>query len=324
MNERDRADQFSTEVDALLRSAGRAQDDVGPDVDANLDVARRLVDQDFSVHSQVRHTLRAQLLDRLDRDATPRERWTATLAWRLRAPRPALMAVTGAIAAVLLVGLLWPGALTAAAQGLERGIQRLFLGGHTSVEQVTPGTTIQEADAAQAEQLQLPEDPFGAAVSDELGLDDEDGGLWVIRSAISVREGLPAGALDLTPRLYDSFDEAQAVLDLRLLRPTYLPAGLALREVRATAFGGAVARYGGTSGRMVFSQTPVGEGETGLGADSIATITNQPVREVQVRGVAGAWIEGLGLVWESDQVTYTLDTGGLTLAEVLRVAESLR
>ena len=129
MNERDRADQFSTEVDALLRSAGRAQDDVGPDVDANLDVARRLVDQDFSVHSQVRHTLRAQLLDRLDRDATPRERWTATLAWRLRAPRPALMAVTGAIAAVLLVGLLWPGALTAAAQGLERGIQRLFLGG---------------------------------------------------------------------------------------------------------------------------------------------------------------------------------------------------
>ena len=161
-------------------------------------------------------------------------------------------------------------------------------------------------------------------MSDELGLDDEDGGLWVIRSAISVREGLPAGALDLTPRLYDSFDEAQAVLDLRLLRPTYLPAGLALREVRATAFGGAVARYGGTSGRMVFSQTPVGEGETGLGADSIATITNQPVREVQVRGVAGAWIEGLGLVWESDQVTYTLDTGGLTLAEVLRVAESLR
>jgi hypothetical protein len=324
MNERDRADQFSTEVDALLRSAGRAQDEAGPDSDADLDVARLLAQEDFSDGSQVRHTLRARLLERLDRGATPRERLKATAIGRLRAPRPALMAVIGAMAAVLLVGLLWPGALTAAAQGLERGIQRLFLGAHTSVEQVTPGTTIQEAEAAQTEQLQLPEDALWAAVSDELGLDDEDGGLWVIRSSIAIREGRPASGLDVTPQLYDSFDEAQTVLDLRLLRPTYLPTGLALREVRVTAFGGAVARYGGTSGRMVFSQTPVGEGETGLGADSIATITNRPVREVQVRGVPGAWIEGLGLVWESDRVTYTLDTDGLTLAEALRVAESLR
>ena len=256
MNERDRADQFSTEVDALLRSAGRAQDDAGPDYHANLDLARRLAEQDFSDRSQVRHRLRAQLLERLDRGATPRERLKATAVWRLRAPRPALMAVTGALAAVLLVGLMWPGALTAAAQGLERGIQRLFLGAHTSVEQVTPGTTIQEAEAAQAERLQLPEDRFGAAVHDELGLEDEDGALWIIRSSISVREGRPAGGLDLTPQRYDTFDEAQSVLGLRLLRPTYLPAGMALREVRATAFGGAAARYGGTSGRMVFSQTP--------------------------------------------------------------------
>jgi hypothetical protein len=63
VNERDLADQFIQDVDRLLADSGRADSAPLPaDYAQTVNLARKLIAVDFSVESQVRHSLRRKLL----------------------------------------------------------------------------------------------------------------------------------------------------------------------------------------------------------------------------------------------------------------------
>ena len=55
----------------------------------------------------------------------------------------------------------------------------------------------------------------------------------------------------------------------------------------------------------------------------IGTLTDKPIEEVVLNGQSAGWIEGLGLMWEADGVSFTLGGLNLSLDEATRIAESL-
>jgi outer membrane protein assembly factor BamB len=67
MNKRELADRFSSDVDVLLHEAGVTDPKpTVPEYDDMLDLARTLATTDFSQRSQIRHSLRRRLLNRID------------------------------------------------------------------------------------------------------------------------------------------------------------------------------------------------------------------------------------------------------------------
>jgi hypothetical protein len=57
---------------------------------------------------------------------------------------------------------------------------------------------------------------------------------------------------------------------------------------------------------------------------SFAALLDRPVETVTVDGRVAGWIEGRGLVWETDETSLLLGGNELTREEALRIAASLR
>jgi hypothetical protein len=137
MNEQDWAERFSRDADSLLNEAGRTDSEPTPSAYRQaLDLARTLATTDFSVESRVRQTLRRRLLNRIGAWEGGQRRKEIAMRTFFRQRRPIMILVVVVLAALLVVAHAWPGALTAAAQGVYNIIQRIVVGPYTEVVQV--------------------------------------------------------------------------------------------------------------------------------------------------------------------------------------------
>jgi hypothetical protein len=315
MNEPDWADRFSRDVDNFLNEAGRTDCEPTPtEYRQALDLARTLATTDFSTESQVQQSLRRRLLNGIGAGEERQQRKgyiMRTFFWQ-RYPAMALAAVI--LTALLVVILVWPGALTAAAQSIENFVQSLSLGPHTSVYQVSP-------ELATTHPTKAP--PATPEVKQR-----SDG--WTIRTAIGNFGGNVLPGHDATVRRFDTFDEAQAVTSFNLRRPGYLPADYALREAMVATGGTIFLFYGGPEGDIILVQWPVSDrgdklsdNQTATTVFMIGTLTDKPIEEVAVNGQSADWVEGHSLMWEADGVSFTLGGANLSLDEATRIAESL-
>lgn len=234
-----------------------------------------------------------------------------TLLWQRH---PALTLATVVLVALLVITLAWPGALTAAAQGIENFVQRLWLGPHTTVHQVSP-----ERAAAH------PRKPAPATSEVKQRSDG-----WTIRTAIGNFGGNLVPGWDATVRRFGAFDEAQVATLFNLRRPGYLPTDYALREAMIAPGDWTFLFYDGPEGDIILVQMPVydqveerSDNQVVTTAFMIGTLTDKPIEEVTLNGQPAGWVEGHSLMWEADGVSYTLGGASLSLDEATRIAESL-
>lgn len=321
MNERDWADRFSRDVDDLLNEAGRTDaEPLSEEYRQNLDLARALTSADYSIESQMRQATRRRLLDQID----GREEWSLRKenAMRTVLRRHPAMIVTAIVLAGLLVTMLsWPGALVTAAQEIQELVQSLVLGRHTEAVQVDP---------------ELAPLPARTPPAKPTVLYDNDG--WSIKTSIGNFGGNVLPDQDATVRRFDTIEQAQAILPFRLHQPGYLPAGWALREVMFAPTGGVFLFYGGPDGDIVLVSTPVYEqseiidrqsdGTTEkvavrVSSSNVMVVTDKPIEMVTLNGQPAGWIEGGGLMWEADGISYRLGGANLSLDAAIHIAESL-
>ena len=321
MSERNQADRFSHELDEIL-SGGTTGPTDAKECDKRA-IARMLADADFSGESRIRQALRDRLLHGIDARELNRIRRRhqketimkaiQNYVWR---PLPAVTAVA-VLFVVIALPLLWPGALPAAATGLDRYVRSLVVGEHTTVEQVPM-------------QAQGTQPPSTTNVR-----------MWLVRTPIAAFGGnVPEGA-DPTVRYYPSFDLAQeSVSSTKFKQPEYLPSGYLIDEALVTPSEALVLRYTSfTAGDIVLVQTPVGTRYTSVTkspqgftsksmTNGVSTSTNAPIRAVTLNGKPAAWIEESmernSLGWEADGMSYMLGGVRLSLDEALEIAQSLR
>jgi hypothetical protein len=312
MNERDLAERFNQDVDRLLNEAGRT--DAEPllaKYRQALDVARRLAATDFSPESRSRLALRRRLLSQMDAREHLKERQVASMRtypqFKLR--RLLFVAISLALV-VLVVTLAWPGALIAAAQSLQTFLQTLVLGEHTTVHQVSP----EMAPAAQTP----PATPIV----------EWRGDIWVIRTAIGNFGGNVLPGHDVAVRRFSDLAEATVVVTFSLRQPDYLPAGYVFREAIVPPLDWAILFYEGPGGDIVLAQMPVGEQSSGEAGQftsvKVGTLTDKPIESVTLNGQTAGWVEGYGLIWEAEGVSYILGSVNLSRDETIRIAESLK
>lgn len=119
-----------------------------------------------------------------------------------------------------------------------------------------------------------------------------------------------------------SLDEARAAVGFPLREPAYLPAGMALVEVRLAGPAAVILNYAGAGGSVSVVQS-----SKEIGRDQAPPAGSQ-TRAVTVRGVSGALItgpdgQGSLLRWEEGGLRYVV-AGAIGADEALKIAESLR
>lgn len=327
MNEQDWADRFSREVDSLLNEAGRTDSEPIPtEYRQALDLARILATTDFSAESRVRYTLRRRLLNQIGTREGWQRRKEYVMHTFFRQRHPAVILTTVILAAFLVVALAWPGALTAAAQGIEAFVQSLWLGEHTVLHRIAPEQVMELGDGQLAIEG-VPVDDHQPQIELRQRLEDE-------RLTI---EGVPADESEVKTSVeiaeegreihyiewlrFDTIEEAQEAASFTLRLPEYLPEGYAFSE--ALVIGDLIAlHYDGPSGKISLGQEAVGEEPGKIVSYGVVSVSEAPVQKVTVNGQDAGWAECV-LVWEADGISYRLSGPSLSLEEAIRIAESL-
>ena len=215
--------------------------------------------------------------------------------------RPAIILASVVLAALLVVTLAWPRALTAAAQGIYNVIQRIVVGPSTEVVQV-------EFQGEPNEPPPLPPD------------------MWSVDTEIGGFGGNVLPGVEPTVHSVTDFVEAQELTPFHLRAPNYLPEGYTLREIKLVP-GNAFLFYGGAGHDIIVVQMLVGPQPSDDPNVGIAVmggwVTNGPVEEVDLDGRTAVWIDSHSLTWEVDNISYTVGGLDLSLDEAIRIAESL-
>jgi hypothetical protein len=312
MTEDRQARRFQEELDEVLDAAVPAPDrDFSEETDREmLEIAARLASTDFSAESHVRESLREEVVQR-----SSSVRRMAMFAWfgRIWGSGSLVLGPATAALVMLVVMIAWPGAVAAAADGIEQFVRRLVLDETTSVRQATD-----------ADRVSIPGLDRGDPVTEE-----GRAVIWVARTTVRELDGSETFPGDgRETKTYTDPKLAQEDLEFRLRLPAELPEGYSLARIRLTPTGWALSHYEGPGGQLILAHVPrdapdPGDAEAGFGT-TVEVLTDDPITAATVNGAPAAWIEGQSLSWVDDGVTYTLGGGQLTLAEAVRVAESLR
>ena len=304
--------RFQEELDEVLDVAGPAPDrDPSEETDREmLEIATRLASTDFSAESHVRESLREEVVQR-----SSSVRRMTMFAWfgRIQGSGSLLLGPATAVLVMLVVMIAWPGAVAAAADGIERFVRQLVLDETNSVRQATDADRVSGPDSLG----ETPTAEEGAAV------------IWIAKTTVRERDASdPLPAERLETKSFTDPDQAQEIPDFSLRQPTELPDGYSLSRVRVTPTGWALSHYEGPGGQLILAHVPQdapdAEGlEAGPGT-TVEVLTDAPIDAATVNGAPAAWIEGQSLSWVDDGVAYTLGGGQLTLAKAVGVAESLR
>jgi outer membrane lipoprotein-sorting protein len=175
----------------------------------------------------------------------------------------------------------------------------------------------------------------------KLAIDASDlGGGTVEVQSIELNTGLSADLFTFTPpagaEIVDAaelaeqmapraatVEEARTSVSFQLLEPTYLPAGLALVEVRVIGTDTAILNYAGGEQSLSLVQS-----NAGAPGDERPAPTGSSVETVTVRGVEGTLIRGADgqgslLRWEEAGIKYVI-AGTISGEEALQTAEGLK
>lgn len=210
----------------------------------------------------------------------------------IRQRKPALIIGTAAAATLLLtVALALPGNMAAMAKD---SIAKVFkIGKYTSV--------IQKEDPAPNT---MPGEP------------PQDGTILPDGSVLRISNREPADTVH-----YSSLAEAQKVADFEILSPGYMPAGYTFKEASGfgTFSGYMHLVYSNGSDKITLNITKMSE------QNKFEVSTNGQVEQVDINGNSGTWSEPNNVMWENDNINYSLDCSpGLGKAEAIKIAQSIK
>lgn len=307
MSDQDWAERFCADLDRLFRTGTLADStERTPEYSELLALAQTLSFTNFSDQSQIQPVLRRRLLTSMGTRKGWRLQEKISMPTLFQKRRFVSVLPTVILAGLLIATLVWTGGLTAIAQGAIDFVERLWIGEYTSIEPFDLKQLFGGPLSAGGEECA----PTAQQQCKIVRLDDrllgEDG----------------------VPRRFDTPAAAQAALSFTLRQPGYMPAGYTFKEAKVWGDGDLVTvdlLYDGPNGncneRILLSQSPVGE-QSGQ-AVSIGLPQVSVVETVQVNGRSATWAGGT-LLWESDGISYILTSqSDLSLAEAVRIAESL-
>ncbi len=158
-------------------------------------------------------------------------------------------------------------------------------------------------------------------------------GMWHIRTDIGGFGGNVPPGVDPNVRSYATLELAQPHAGFHLATPNFLPDGYTLREVLVPPVGPTttVLIFGGQGHDIVLAETPVGHQQgqqsssgTHVSSTSVSVGTSGTLEQTDLDGRPAAWMDGRGLIWEADGVSYHLGGLELTLEEAKAIAISLK
>ena len=328
MSETHLISRFTRDVDDLLSQEGRMEPEpMSAEYREVLKLAGTLAKADFSTGSRMRGSLRRRLLDRIE----TRQSWPQTAVRVLRSisePRNSLLtSIAVILMSALLFTLVWPGASATLAQSIRATVRQLALGRHTTVtqtacpEQLATVSVVTQAASATPVTSVWPD-----STQTESTLRGE-GNLCIINTVIGRFGFQLASDSDAVARRFSTLEEARESVPFGLRRPGYLPEGYALREVLVAPGGASFLFYESPKGNIILVQISVGvDPGAADGRGSVAAVqvlTSGAIESVFLNGMPAGWVQGHGLMWEADGISYTVGGPDLSLDEAIRVAESL-
>jgi len=321
-DERTMAEQFDRDLDALLDARDRGAEPRSPSYERDLELARELVDLDLAPQGSAREALRRRLLA-----AHPRPRRRGAL------PRALVHGTLAAFGATMLLLVfvgpalwLWPENAFTFRERLYEALARVVDRGtrmeeSLGIEVMVPGEELRVVKPAPNQVLLVRRElaPMTFAANHLR--------TWSITTPVGTFGGYLSG--DERVRHARSIEEAQGMVPFVLRRPTYLPPGYALREAAISPLDSAHLSYEGPAGDIVVVELPLNrtfEHSNSPGRHAgIAwtTVTDKPVQWAEVAQRKASWIEGHGLFWEDDGMSYLVGGPSLSLEETRRIAVSL-
>lgn len=302
MNEKELADRFSRDLDWLLERNEMLEIDLAPtEYKQTLEFVQTLSKINFSNASRTRNALRAQLLKKTRKK-------NAMLSILKLSPRSGMVYI---FLVFILISLLFgTGAVKAATQGISEFVQRLWVGDFTWIQQTDP----------------LQTEPSHSTPSQTVTVETR-GDIWIIHTPIGNFAGETLPGHDPSVRRFDSISKAQAAATFDIRQPGYLPENYKFREAMVTPMDWAFLFYDGSNGVLILVQAPAGEVSTSDDNQptsvGIGMLTDHDVESVTLKGLPAGWVEGYGLIWEADGISFTVGGTYLSREEIVHIAESL-
>jgi hypothetical protein len=318
MNENKLAEWFDKDVDQMLRSNLKPHDEPVPtEYMQVIDLARKLTSTDFSAVSKIKKPLLNELLSTNRKETTMFN--VARRAFGLRLTLLVLVSL-------LLLLIVNPTTVQVAAKNFADFVQTIRVGDYTWIQQ-----------------NEKPENasPQPGLVSSESVIEYKDG-IWILRTSIGNFGGDPLPGHSKTVQSFESIADAQAITPFSIRRPYALPTGYDLQKVIVTPSDWVFLFYGSSSRNLVIAQLPVGKitvneptemtnsvpvGPVTVGQKNtvgVGMLTDKDVETVSVNNQPAAWLEGTGLIWETEGMSFMAGGNGFTKEEVIQIAESLK
>lgn len=318
MNENELAEQFDRDVDQILDSNLKLHDEpTSTEYRQVIDLAQSLSATDFTVSSKIKKLLLNQLLTTHREDVT-----------MLKVPQRMirLRLTLFILVSILLLLMISPVTLQVAAKKFADFIKTIQVGDYTWIQQSKPS----EKSATEATSPII--EPI---------VEYRDG-IWILRTSIGNFGGDPLPDHSITVQSFDSILDAQALAPFSIRQPYFLPTGYDLQEVMVTPSDWVFLFYSSSNGNLVIAQLPVGEvtinepgevinsvpvGPVTVGQKNtvgVGMLTDKDVDAVLVNNQPAAWVEGTGLMWESDGISFMAGSANLSKEEIMQIAESVK
>ncbi len=301
MDQFDLVKHFNEDVDSILAGKPQANSkQVQSEYDDLLNLAAVLAETDLFPENGKQQILRRQLMNRCLAKNKTRNNKEAIMKNFFGKHRPAVMAGSFVLVAVLSFSLIFPNALTATAKSIGNILK---LGSYVTIVSDMPApdpSTVKPLTPEQ--QAQLDKNGYVEIVED-------DGSVITI----GTRDEPTVDTVN-----YSSLADAQQGVSYKLLAPTYLPKGYSFKNAEC---------YEGSKEYITLNFQGPGKGiilMQRIMNEHTKYVTNGEVVEpVTINGNKGAWDDS-SLVWNIGDVNYTLFAKGFSKDEIMKIAESVK
>jgi len=155
----------------------------------------------------------------------------------------------------------------------------------------------------------------------------EPGDIWTMDTPIGEFQGIAPPGDEATIKEYTSLEEIESDWG-HLHQPDYLPEDFVFRKARMAPQDSVYVYYAGPHSELIVAQARLEHSLEGtrLPSRAFATVTRKRIEWVPMgsAGETARWIEGHGLIWEKNGMSYLVGGPDLSLSEAERIAVSLR
>lgn len=293
--------KFNADVDNILAGNPKVnRQEVPTEYDDLLQLAAVLADTDLAPDQSKKLILRRRLMNRCLAKNTARNRKEVIMKKFLGKHRPALIACSFTMVAMLGFYLIFPGTLTAMADNLGKilklGPYVTLISNDTIPEPSTSNPLTSE------QQSQLDENGY-------VEFTDKNGNLNIVRSWGEP----PADKVN-----YFSLSDAQEGVSYKLLAPAYLPEGYSFKNAECFEKSKEyiTLNFQGPGKDIILMQRLMNE-------QTKYETNGEVVESVTINGNNGAWVDS-SLTWQIGDVNYTLIAKGCSNEETMKIAESVK